>query len=62
MTKKSKLPTGWMIKCEAVELTSSGRLKRIKLRESELKKLKRANPKKRKPAKKTAKRKAGKRR
>lgn len=52
-----KFPTGRLIKVEAIELDGRGRVKRVKIRDKELKKLKRANPKraKKRPAKKKAK-------
>ena len=48
---RPKFPSGKLIKVEAIEVTRNGRLKRVKIREKELKKLQRANPRKRKPAK-----------
>lgn len=53
MTRKRnpRFPTGKLIKVEAIELTAGGRVKRVKIRDSELQKLKRANPTKRKRAK-----------
>ena len=56
-----QLPTGRMIHCEGVVLDSKGRVKKMKIRQNELKKLKGVkNPPKRK--RKTAKRKPAKRR
>ena len=39
-----QLPTGRMIHCEGVVLDSKGRVKKMKIRQNELKKLKRSNP------------------
>ena len=55
MRNAPKLPTGKMIKCEGVVLTSSGRVKKIKVRDSEMKKWGKANPKKKPPKKRKAK-------
>jgi len=46
-----KFPSGKLIKVEAIEVTRNGRLRRVKIREKELKKIQLANPRKRKPAK-----------
>lgn len=52
MTRRNppKLPVGKLIKCEGVVLTSSGRVKKMKIRDAELKKLTRStNPFSEKP-------------
>jgi hypothetical protein len=45
---KPKLPTGKFIKCEGVVLTSSGRVKKMKISDRDLKRAS-VNPKKRNP-------------